>query len=249
MVKPLKDGLLITKVDQLQVQSAEWTILVVIEPPTEAPLILSNVVSLINPLERAFRMNSITSLDYRSWLARLRFLKSYLRTHKYVSSAPMRPRHTRRGLMNIFGEIGHTLFGLATDSSVEECRQAVNDVRSMQKAVVHQVNRLTTVLNQTQQTVALNRYNVNKLANFISTSLVPKLHLALMVLNNTNIRLSLLERTFYFERTISLLEQVTTSYIGSVRRYSRQKASLEVGRLTEDILPIPQLREVLSKAD
>ena len=46
-------------------------------------------------------------------------------------------------------------------------------------------------------------------------------------------------------KTISLLEQVSSVYREYVHKYWRQKASLELGRLTEDILTWPQLIDVM----
>ena len=60
-------------------------------------------------------------------------------------------------------------------------------------------------------------------------------------MNITLCRLSRLERAFYFEKTVSLLEQVSSVYRKYVQKYWRQIASLELGRLTEDILTWPRL--------
>ena len=71
------------------------------------------------------------------------------------------------------GHVGHSLFGLATDDSVNECLQAIDATRTYQKIVVHQVNRLTTVLNCTQAAMTWNRQQLNKLMSFVSRVLIP----------------------------------------------------------------------------
>ena len=43
----LDDGILITRVADLKIQSAEWTILVTIDPPSEDSELVTQVVNLI----------------------------------------------------------------------------------------------------------------------------------------------------------------------------------------------------------
>ena len=246
-VELLPDGLLMTKVNELRVQSAEWTVLVVIDQPNLDPSLLSTINEVMKQARVATAKELITTMQNRAWLGRLRALKAYMFDHQ--QSANITPkRRLRRGWLDFVGQIGHTLFGLATDSSVRDCRQLVAHTQRYQKVIVHQVNELTTVLNHTQSAVAFAQEHVNQIGDFITDSLVPKLNRALSKLNYTNTKLYRLEKAFFFERIVTSLEQVTTSYIRAVRRYVRQKASLEVGRLTEDILSPYQLKEVLQQA-
>ena len=78
----------------------------------------------------------------------------------------------------------------------------------------------------------------------------------IMQLNHTSRRVLLLEWAFYFKKAVSLLEHVVGSYKETVQKYWHQKASLELGKtpwgfelscLTEDILTLPQLEEILLK--
>ena len=244
---PLPDGLLLTKADQLYVQSAEWTILVVIDTPELDPDIMANINLVIQQSRSAAAKDIITALQNRSWIGRLRFLKSYLREAESLAQLAT-PRRDKRGLFDFFGQIGHTLFGLATDDSVEQCRRAIINTRRYQQGVVHQINELTTVLNRTYSTAMWNKHQITQVTEFISDSLIPKLNKVIEGLNATNNRLYRLERAFYFERVVATLEQVTLSYVRLRRAHARQKASLELGRLTEDILSLSQLREILLKA-
>ena len=245
-VDPLHDGLLLTKADQLRVQTAEWTILVVIDNPVVDPELLRSLTSVIDRVKWAMEKGVITKYQHNSWLGRLGFLKSYLETHQ-VSQTPHN-RRIKRGWFDIVGRIGSTLFGLATSDSIEECRKAISEARGNQHAIVHQVNKLTTVLNRTQQVAAWNQKQISQVTNFISEKLIPKLNMALTQANYTARRILRVERAFYFERVVSTLEHITGSCIQSLQRYARQKASLEMGRLTEDIMSPAQLHKVLRLA-
>ena len=246
IISPLQDGLLLTKVNDLLVQSAEWTVLVVIDAPTLDPLLLRSINTVLRQSAQALSLGIISADSHQAWVSRLRSAKSYILNHSIPP--PSSSTRSKRGWFDFVGWIGHTLFGLATDDSVKACRRAIEQTRKYQKVVVHQVNQLTTVLNRTRTAVSWNRYQIQQVTLFIAKSLIPKLNEALQALNHTNIRLSYLERSFYFERSVSLLEQVTATYIRATQRYNRQKASLEIGRLTEDILSVSQLQDIMKQA-
>ena len=70
-------------------------------------------------------------------------------------------RRPRRGWFDFVGQIGHKMFGLATDSSVCDCRRLLASTQRFQQVIVYQVNEQTTVLNHTQSAVALTQQRVN----------------------------------------------------------------------------------------
>ena len=246
-IEPLPDGLLLTRADQLRVQSSEWTILVVMETPLLDPDLMRNINMMIGQVRLANAKGLITASQRESWKGRLKFLKVHLQGIGAGSKVTV-PRRVKRGWFDFIGQIGHTLFGLATDDSIEQCRQAIVQTRKYQQEVVHQINKLTTVLNRTHSAAMWNRNQITQVTAFISSYLVPKLNEVITNLNSTNDRLNRLERAFYFERVVATLEQVTLSYMRLRRTHARQKASLELGRLTEDILSVSQLRTVLGRA-
>ena len=57
-----------------------------------------------------------------------------------------------------------------------------------------------------------------------------------------------MERVVWFERVFGILEHVIQSHLHLLCTHAWQKASLEMGHLTEDILPIFQLRDILTRA-
>ena len=246
-VKPLPDGLLVTRAQQLRVQSAEWTVLVVIDNPKLDPGLVRNINLVMAQAKKAVDNDIIARPQSTSWTGRLKYLKSSL-AQGLVLPPKSQMRRFPRGWFNILGQIGHTLFGLATDDSIAECRRAISQSQLLQQDIVHQVNKLTTVLNRTQGIAAWNQHKISQVTDFISGKLIPTLNQATAAINTTQQEVYRLERAFYFERIVSTLEQITSSYINLLHTYARQKASLELGRLTEDILSPSQLRDVLQMA-
>ena len=245
-VDVLHDGLLLTRADQLQVQSAEWTVLVVIEPPKVDTTLIRNIDIVRAQLEQAQARKVVSGIQAASWRGRLSFLDNFLQ--KVDSINNVSPKREKRGWFDFMGQIGHTMFGLATDDSIEECRRAIVNTRKSQREIVHQLNLFTTVLNRTQHAAAWNEHQISQVSDFITNRLIPKLNQALTKLNSTTNRVYRLEKAFYFERVVATLEQVTVSYVRLMRTHARQKASLELGRLTEDILSPSQLQDILSQA-
>ena len=105
----------------LKIQLAEWTILVTIDPPSVDSELATQVVNLIIQVANEQSVDNIPGVLLRAWFARLRSLKVFLQDHRYESFSS-RISCSKRGLVDFVGAIGHALFGLATDSSVLECR-------------------------------------------------------------------------------------------------------------------------------
>ena len=250
-VETLQDGVLVTKVDELKVQSGEWTLLVTIDPPYVDPELVRQTTALLNKLSDPETWITLPGPSIRAWSARLRYVRTFLHEHKYESlTREPRQQSSRqeRGLFDFIGSIGHTLFGLATDSSVYQCREAVARTRNQQKVIVHQLDILTSVVNRTREDVIFHRARIVNLSNWLTNTLTPKVNELTVLYNRTAQRITRLEHAFYFEKSVSLLEQVSSVYRENVQKYWRQKSSLELGKLTEDILTLPQLREIMMKA-
>ena len=108
----------------------------------------------------------------------------YLQDHQYESFSSW-SSNSKRGLLDFVGAIGHTLLGLATDSSILEGRQAVTRSEKEYKMIAHQVNQLPMVVNRTPENMVHNRIRINQLTNFLSNALVPRMNEMIMQLNHT----------------------------------------------------------------
>ena len=113
-IKPLQDGLLVTGQQTVKSIAAEYTLVVTIAPP-RFPVPLHDMIHrLAHHAHRANFHWHVNQSISNSWLRRIQKLKGFEETEN-------RRRHlsrNRRGVLNIVGEISHTLFGTATDTSV-----------------------------------------------------------------------------------------------------------------------------------
>ena len=66
----------------------------------------------------------------------------------------------RRGLIDVGGQILHSLFGLATSNQVQISRQMINIIRKSNKHIIHQSNNMISVINQTYTEMKLNRRHI-----------------------------------------------------------------------------------------
>ena len=77
----LDDGILITRVADLKIQSAEWAILVTIDPPSVDSELATQVVNLIIQVANKQSADNIPGGLLQAWFARLCSFKVYLQDH------------------------------------------------------------------------------------------------------------------------------------------------------------------------
>ena len=133
------------------------------------------------------------------------------------------PQRQKRTPFNFVGSIRHTLFGLATDSSIEQCKQAVACIGKHQQVIAHQLDILTSVINCTREDVTFNRARLENMFTWITLTLVAKVNQLTELMNLTSMRLYRLERSFYFEKNVYLLEQVSAVYRENVKKNTGAK--------------------------
>jgi hypothetical protein len=154
----------------------------------------------------------------------------------------------KRGLLDFGGEIIHTIFGLATDSSVEDCRNMVRESRKGQVKIVHRINEMVSILNSSYDEMDKNRERINEVSEVIR-KIIPRVKMVIKNLQIVTERMNIVERTIGFDRAILIIEMATHAYVRARDRFQRQKASLELGRLTEEVLPPELLLDTLRKGE
>ena len=152
----------------------------------------------------------------------------------------------RRGVLNIIGEISHTLFGTATDTSVSELRRIVQQTRVNQGRVRHRVQEMISILNQTYDNIEENRNRINDITSFIQTTITNIKELYVEQDHNKKV-VRKLRVEFEMETSLRSLEDRCQEYLHTVSQFKERKAALEAGRLTESLLSMDQLRDVLAQ--
>ena len=74
----------------------------------------------------------------------------------------------RRGLINVGGQILHSLFGLYTSNQVQISRQMINIIRTSNKHIIHQTNNMVSVIIQTYNEMKLNRRHIQDVEDSLS---------------------------------------------------------------------------------
>ena len=236
----LKDGLLVTGNQTIKTVATEYTLVVLIDEPQYPSFLRDDVVKLTASLKRAASLGKVNKPDLGGWLLRIRRLKS-LKVPGGQSRVSLR---TRRGFFNFVGDISHTLFGTATDSSVEAIKKIVSKTLVKQGQVVHQVNDLMSIVNHTYDEIQANRDRLNDLTGFVNKT-VTSLNEWIRVSENKEDKLNRFEFTFNVEKTLQLMERGYQEYRTLHHRYMIQRSSLEDGRLNEFLLTQEQLVNVL----
>ena len=175
---------------------------------------------------------SVSSTVQESWLGRLRRIKQNLPRNYQL-------QRTKRGLFDAIGELAHGIIGVATDREVKEIREVVDNLHGNEAAIVHQMELLTSVVNRSRVFLSENRERINEMNRRFQRMeiYIPRLeskvdYLMLMV---------------EFERIIEDMETKWDALRNMQELYLHRRHDLQAGRLTEQLLPVSALTEILSK--
>ena len=115
------------------------------------------------------------------------------------------------------------------------------------RSIVHATNKLISVVNQKRAEVSLNRQHLVAVEQF-ANELYAELVIYRRVLDGFLGSLIALEESTQIDRILSALESVHNLWLRESDRYQRQRASLELGQLTEEILPPNKLLLILENS-
>ena len=152
----------------------------------------------------------------------------------------------RRGLLNIIGDISNKLFGIATEQEVVEMRVRLAVVSKSNRRISHLMNKLVTVINQTHDQVNQNSRHIREFDQYMAL-VQREIHIIQMKMRGRVEEIDRLKSTVETDRVLSAIEAAHNNWLRQVELYHRQRASLEIGRLTEDILPMKDLVRILEQ--
>ena len=151
--------------------------------------------------------------------------------------------HNKRSLFGFIGEASHYLFGTATDKSVDECKKLIKATQVKQGEIIHRFNEFTSILNQTFDEIMINRNRINEIGDY--SKVAESVYELKKRLSANEMKISKLQVMLNVEIKLNLIEAACDKYVAIKSRYLRQKAALEAGRLTEDLLSPNQLKQSL----
>lgn len=241
--RKLPDGLLVARGEDLLTEVASWTVVVTLDVPplpTELEHRLKAIEGALDHLNP-----QIHASEKEGWTARLQRIKMQLRPS--FLHGGRHHRRVARGLFNFIGILSEHLFGTASEAEVRQTRQMIQKVNSNNQAVYHVVQELTTVVNQSRVYLQQNRDRINEVSKEVKT--------VEQLLNSMGVQYEGLRdhiETNYHrhqaERLVEGLEMLTGAYLDHVEHYHRQRTALEGGVLTEDLLTLEVLEDILIKA-
>ncbi len=154
-----------------------------------------------------------------------------------------RPRR-KRGLLNFVGELSSTLFGTVSQAQLDDLRRHVDEVSVNAARITHTINKMITVVNQTQDIIEDDQRHIMELKDF-TLKLQTKFSAELSSLQPEIVRLRSIAN---IEVLLATIEQQTYLLDRSHDLQHQRKADLEAGRLTEAILPVSDLTNIIDAA-
>ena len=236
-LRPIPDGVLITGGQETFGHVATWTVVVTLNIPTEQIELLNKLNKFQNVL---YQHNRISNISKDMWNQRINQIKST------ISVTNVKRRHSR-GLIDIVGTISNKLFGTATEDEVFEIRSRIERVAKQNKRVVNVVKDLVTIINQTHEQSKEGRQHIQSLESYVSKYAIEIRKLQEKTEKQRN-RYDILETCIKTDRALALIEATHNAWLRQQDRYHRQRTALELSYLTEDILPVQNLKRIIANA-
>jgi hypothetical protein len=230
------DGVLATVHGEVRVTAGKWTVLVLLDVPKTPP-------GLIQELEQARQFIDqcrVAENVKDSWRNRLAAIAQGLPTPQKRTAAPtdssQAPPRTKRGLLDPIGALVHNIFGLATESEIQDIQRVISTMHSDDNAIVHRLSEFTTLVNRTRAYEEETRNFVNAMSKRFG-----KVNMWLAGLQD-----DVNEITFMvnFERILEDLELKGTTVYQLHQLYSHRRQDLHSGRLSEELLSVSSLSHI-----
>jgi hypothetical protein len=267
----LPDGVLLTGKHSLRAQTAKWTLLVTLEEPQVDPRLVKEINKIWDLLER--ENSSFRKVDVFGWTFRLNQVKERLgfqvkERRGFQVKEPLESQvegrfqvKGRLGLTNknglkrdkraVIGGIGtflHWLAGVETEESMQQVKDMVKNIRGVQAHVVHKLNDMISVVNNSYSVMQQNRDSLNAVLNYVN-KIPQQFDMVFRSISEVEKRLTRVERTVQVERSVYLMEKALYHFVRAMDKFKRQRSSLQQGILTQDILPLAVLREALDHGE
>ncbi len=220
--RQLPFGVRVARQGVVHVKVADWRILVSVEAPT------SNVNIVLEKARQWIRHGDFTPSERVRYLNRLEGLTGTSDAMKWrvVSGNDNRPK---RAILGIIGELGREIFGLSTESEVEELRGYIDQSIQQQQELFVNYKDLVAVVNKSAHAIRINSENIRSLEESLTAAV-----------KNANAKLKMLE-------VFADLQQAAYLRNREEDRWAYAKMSLEGGVVTEEILPVKYLRQLLRR--
>ena len=238
--KRLSDGIIVTRGENLSVIAGEWTLLLTIHEDG----VHQRLQTHSGLVQRATELWAIIGVQHlgaffnaqrRALMkAKIDMVVGADQELEYtIRNESLRPR---RGVLDFVGTGLNWAFGTATEAQVRQLQDAVNTARKQQQAVVHNVQELITVVNQTQLEGRDTRMKLAALSTAYDRFIATESDRWSRFDHNTQLLM--------MEEYIDSLLWLDTSVWRDINTIRDLHRSLRAGRLTEQLCPVSILKEI-----
>lgn len=235
--KRLEDGILVVNGGEMKTLSAIWTIIVSLEAPTPDNNLWDTLDNFKSTIENLHHLQPMLNGTYSAWMVRIAAIQSTM-------TPPGRKRaRSRRGLLDFIGVVSNKLFGTATEAQVDECRRQLERASVLNQRVAHSFNELVTIVNQSRSEISTNRKHISDIESYLD-KLQEHVHQLELLQDNIVPTIYRLARDAKVSRILSAIEASHHQWLRQHDQYVRRRAALELGRLTEEILPPTELEKI-----
>ena len=236
----LSDGIIVTKGQNMSVIEGEWTLLLTIQEDG----IEQRLTTHTELVRRAHELWDIIGIQHlgaffnaqrRALMkAKIEMVIGADRELQYaIHHDSLRPR---RGILDFVGTGLNWAFGTATEAQVKQLQSAVDSARGQQKAIVHNVRELITVVNQTQLEGRDMRMKLAALSTAYDRFVTHESDRWDRFDHNTQLLM--------MKEYLDSLLWLDTSVWRGVNVIRDMHRSLRAGQLTEQLCPVSLLREI-----
>ena len=244
-VTPLPHGLMERNVT-MQVCTSMYHLIVTFG---EQPVVdRQNISGILEDLSDLVRRENLPALNFAAVLLHHLATRYNRLTNQYGNSTgavePVlvryegrKPNRNKRGLINAVGKIRKELFGIATEDDVRKIEQIINENRKVITTISHNSNELVTIVNVTHMQMVENRKATNELLESVR-------YLQEWVNRwraNMDLHSSIVSKLLMLESLMRDLERANDKVI-------RVRKDLENGLLSEDLLPMDELKKLINSA-
>ena len=228
--------MLITKTVDAWVLSDRWTVITTISRPPEVP-ILAWIQDLDSRIVNAHKSRVLSSRHLERLESRLDRVRLLYTPTPSTFDPRKRPRRPR-GLLNFVGQLGSTLFGVATEEQVNAVHQELVQREREETVLYHNQQKLVSILNSTRVQATYNHADIMLLAANLTKELDQTSRLAWRV-----------QQLHILHDYLSLVDQLEQiSYLVQLRHRSYVAAceTMRSGHLSPDVVSDLHLGQILA---
>ena len=241
------DGVLIETVGTIRTINGLWTVVVTLHPPNKPDIgDWKNLIWTV--LED--HSDVIAEEDGQIWVAQLNAL-SKIDTDGLLDPIGLPDGHVmtyqhrvKRGLLNIVGTLSKSLFGTATAEDVRALQHAVAEAQENTQNLYHNQRDLLSVFNKTRHIVAQNALDIEEIQREMHT-LFQNIRIEANETNALIKSISKLDFSRRMDLNLQQMKDVVHHFRLQQQVFHQQRVQLERGFLTEDILSVHILQDVL----